>query len=712
MGQARTITYELKLGNLLDVLYGIKDSLCKYGEGVEKIGPVLRAKTSKGDEPDYHECSSTFLKNHLSAKLVDQYLLLRKDGKTRVNSQLLQDIYGRPQNTELINGGGKRFQSHIIEEVRGNLINDMVALINKTISEMDTSQFFTGISEYIQRIPEAEKGEKSDKYRINPVVLSDYLGFINCLFARTEKQKECIAEVIAWLIIGCILRHRLTEIQELFSPGGKEFPGMDSAEVQRGMSGNRFQEIIDSIDTTSEYTGKGFYYKNPEFTLYGRDDEYKQLDCFLFQKENILWTAVTGNSGVGKSKLMHSYLKSISAGYFSGEWKCIMVDADRVFDFLECKHWNYPKKLLIVFDYAGETAQEIGRWMFRLQASGIQNKIRIVLIERDGILHDNEMFADPAWYSELIGRHEQKRVIESLHFENDSKYKSIHLSGVDLTAGIEIIEEYIDNHDRIHKANYDCEEIYIAAKEIDSPSIYPRPVIVLFTTDAFIRNKDARKWDMDTLTEYIKDKIMGYWKNGIFKNDGATVYDEMTKLLLYASCTGRLDIESEENMNSYFETAREMFMRFSSERKEQILQSLNIGNQSPLVLCPLEPDLIGEKFVLDSFLKLHCKGKIGTIADDLLDRYPKSFSRCLIRCISDYYEIDRYEVLFKNAMAAWNINIEKLSEEAALAWSRVLLQLAYWADNQEVLACKNVIQLLDQRHGTKHPDFLAKIIFG
>lgn len=80
------------------------------------------------------------------------------------------------------------------------------------------------------------------------------------MLARTEKQKECIAEVIAWLIIGCILRHRLTEIQELFSPGGKEFSGMDSAEVQRGMSDNRFQEIIDSIDTTSEYIGKGFYY--------------------------------------------------------------------------------------------------------------------------------------------------------------------------------------------------------------------------------------------------------------------------------------------------------------------------------------------------------------------------------------------------------------------------------------------------------------------
>ena len=692
MAKNRIVTNELKLGNLANILYGVKN--CEYEKGCEKIGPLLKERLKNNAGFGYQKCSIEFIKDHFWPELVKKY-------ESTLKRQLVYDIYGRPQNSRSNNGGGVGFQNDVIQYIKNDCIDAMVTQIKDRLSQMEYTQFADGIQKYLERIPKAEQGEKIRENKIDKDLLDNYICYIKKILNDKENEEDCYARTIAWLIIGCVLRNKMSEIQNKFISDGKndiqkEISKEDSLynNVASIRVDSCFGKKIDALYYSKEYKYSGFYYKNSEFVCYGREREFALIDDFIMRDETVLWLAVTGKAGVGKSKLLYSYIKSKPRRQDIGKWVSILVDAKKVVDFLDCDAWNYPANLLIVFDYAGEAAREIGKWIYKLSADNICKRIRIVLLEREGIKRENEGAA-PLWYVELQGTHDQKRRIEELRYDIGSEYKTLHLFGVGVESGTDIIRDYILNHDREQYDSYDCNKIYQAAQDIDSFDKYPRPAILLFTVDAFIKKGDSKKWDFDLLTEYIEDKVLRYIHDEVFSECESREYDEMIKLLLYSTCTGRLRIETEERMNPYFVGAQSMFMDFPDARKEQILQVMNTGNQSPFFLYPLEPDLIAEKFVLDSFLKLNAQERIGAIADDMLKRYPRSFSRCLMRCISDYYYIERYRVLFENAMRKWNIDLNSLPIESKKAWIQVLLHLSFCADDAVVRGeCKKVIDFI------------------
>lgn len=145
---------------------------------------------------------------------------------------------------------------------------------------------------------------------------------------------------------------------------------------------NSFARIVDQMRLPQPIDSL-FNYRDPKIGFYGRERKTEFLDRFLDCREPVLFTAVNGPAGAGKSKFLYEYVKGLSA---NPNWKCLYIQNRTVLDkFTGLCEWKYPVNLLVVIDYAGDYAGLIGEWLVSLKTGECPPKMRIVLLEREGL---------------------------------------------------------------------------------------------------------------------------------------------------------------------------------------------------------------------------------------------------------------------------------------------------------------------------------------
>ena len=174
-----------------------------------------------------------------------------------------------------------------------------------------------------------------------------------------------------------------------------------------------FEKYIDAIELESiiedftqvpwergEHDNLWFHYLNPEIGFVRRDAQFEFLDNFLEDEAELLSLAITGYGGIGKNKLMHQYILELRS---KSVWSAAMLDRSAV-DRL-CHNftsWYYPKNLLLVIDYAAGKSEIIGEWIREVyQSKNRPPKMRIILLERQGITKVNEQIIQPLWYEQM-----------------------------------------------------------------------------------------------------------------------------------------------------------------------------------------------------------------------------------------------------------------------------------------------------------------------
>ena len=71
--------------------------------------------------------------------------------------------------------------------------------------------------------------------------------------------------------------------------------------------------------------GQRFYFKSNAVEFTGRGDEFEYLNSFRAAADSILWTAITGSSGSGKSRLIYEYILKHGG---ENEWKMIFLNPE------------------------------------------------------------------------------------------------------------------------------------------------------------------------------------------------------------------------------------------------------------------------------------------------------------------------------------------------------------------------------------------------
>ena len=200
-----------------------------------------------------------------------------------------------------------------------------------------------------------------------------------------------------------------------------------------------FAEYIDGIELPHN-NNRAFHYRNNLIRFQGRKQELAALYKFLEDDRSLLWMAVTGDAGSGKSKLLYHFLQEISC---LPEWKAIWLRRNACIQCNQFTEWNYPCNLVFVIDYAGIAAEEIGAWMERLENSRYRpEKIRFVLLERETIHKNREMELEPIWYQNLKGNRIRSECIERLLYQSSSESAFLELSGLSDEDLAQIISDY------------------------------------------------------------------------------------------------------------------------------------------------------------------------------------------------------------------------------------------------------------------------------
>lgn len=414
---------------------------------------------------------------------------------------------------------------------------------------------------------------------------------------------------------------------------------------------NSFARVVDQMRLPQPINSL-FSYRDPKIGFYGREKETAFLDGFLDREEPVLFTAVNGPAGAGKSKFLYEYVKGLSA---NPNWKCLFLQNRKVLEkFTGLCEWKYPVNLLVVIDYAGDYAGLIGEWLVSLKTGECPPKMRIVLLEREGVGKNRgadgiqeKIVTNPMWYEQLLLVHSNDDIRSMLYIQDkDSAF--LELPVLPDEALKQIIEDFAKVKQKILSED-DKEQILEYCKKIeknDQGICRPRPLILLFIVDAWDPEEKHHRWDIPELLLKIIHRYKKHWETVLCEGD-KNVYRSVERLLIYATATGGWKIK--DSLPEYLQKDFDSIKEFCTKRDklDQLFRSVNEKFEWDGILSPLEPDLIGELFVLE-YLQNDFE------PEKMIEAFNrnKKYLLFLFRSIEDFADVDKYADLFSDGLKA------------------------------------------------------------
>jgi palmitoyl protein thioesterase len=297
--------------------------------------------------------------------------------------------------------------------------------------------------------------------------------------------------------------------------------------------------------------------------LIGRDAEKEILANFLGSAEQpFRWMLMHGSGGVGKSRLALEVCLAVRDEWHAGFLR------DREADPVWGK-WQPLMPTLIVIDPAAYDKERTGKVLRALAgrepASGaarLAAPVRVLLIERAG---------DGDWLKQIMGDETERAQVDL------ARAADLNLNPIDDPWPI---FEFVLN--AANKPLPDKNETLAAFDAIDSER---RPLFAYFTADAIARGVDIRHFDADRLL----DAVIEHGRNAYWKPAGAKEEDE--RLLAVATMAGGVAIDALDGV------AEKLLPSWDIDRHPPIFLAMT-GREPDKDIAPLEPDIVGEHFVL------------------------------------------------------------------------------------------------------------------
>ena len=436
-----------------------------------------------------------------------------------------------------------------------------------------------------------------------------------------------------WFLAGKTVEEAAALVEDYIKEAGNKI--VDAVQYH-----GSFAEYIDGIKQAPDNTN-AFHYRNELLRFHGREAEQKILREFIESDEEISWIAITGPGGTGKSKLLYYFVKEMG---INPKWKSLWIHAENCEQFIKFTEWRYPYNLLVVIDYAGTVASDMGKWLECLERSTYHpDKMRFVFIEREGIGEGGNF---PLWYQNLKGNGEKARCIERLGWKKNHGMPFFQLSALEHDQLEKIIEDYAKTREKVLSSKQQ-KWILEKAKKIDRKQGEPRVLIVLFTADAVLENREYKKWDIQHLIDEIIKKYREHWEKVTCQND-EKIFNALLEMLMFATAVGAWTPEN--TVPELFADSSSIVCSMDSADLEQLISEVNEEKRFEGKLKPLEPDLIGEYFVLDYWTKKkYVKGYLKNVFCSLWE-YPLYFAQFLYRCMQNYIKQDAFKYLFQNGM--------------------------------------------------------------
>ena len=375
---------------------------------------------------------------------------------------------------------------------------------------------------------------------------------------------------------------------------------------------------------------QSYHYAQQNIDFKGRERELKALKIFLKDERSLLWWAITGQAGSGKSRLAFEFMKINKTNWFS----FFLNDSVSI---SEAKEFLPFTGTILVIDYAKGREKQIAEIIQQIIHSFSQSpyKLRILFLERE-----HSTLTD-SWYDILtrsLGKYNREKFEQIEYKKVDESHDFIYLDDLDGNAVVAIIADVCKKHGlpKDHSRDISLKVEYGRKFE----QLKYRPLFVQIFVEAWIENdcKHPRYDGFEDLLEVILKREQERWLDNVC-GDIKTV-NALIRILIRASAGNGLDIS---NIPELYKSDWDILQNYikthslsGKQRKESletfiadICQSINNDGK---VILPLYPDIIKEYM----FAFYNDEETVLEICEELWQNVGKEFSTFLYRCLTDF----------------------------------------------------------------------------
>ncbi len=331
-----------------------------------------------------------------------------------------------------------------------------------------------------------------------------------------------------------------------------------------------------------------FRYNSNTTQLFGRENEMARLNKFIEQDDDVLWWAITGAGGSGKSRLAYDFAKKLDQSgwetcYYTRYMQPTVTALNDIFCSTRCN-------LFIVVDNDAYDFMQLARWIFTISEKNHSRKIRILIIQRISSIVDQKN--GMPWMTNLLGHNEA--VFDCFYSEDNTKnLLELHpLSDEDLES---IAVSFVK------KMGYDTESfgmdnqklVVKKLHEIDPKS--KSPLYLLFLTNEMVHKNDIRLYNQETIL------------NDTFKRERSRIRTQIEEAFLVDYPHNKLLYDEIElgiaiatvydagNLKMSIKSSCE-YSALSEEQFVSICEQFGLCQNGSFV--SIEPDLLGEYYVM------------------------------------------------------------------------------------------------------------------
>ena len=287
-----------------------------------------------------------------------------------------------------------------------------------------------------------------------------------------------------------------------------------------------YEELRRHVDkyTPESKADHRFMYDAGYIDFTGRKQELEQLQDFCQDPGQIAWWAVTGPGGMGKSRLVHEFTKAQK----EEGWEIIWLNQGVYTKLLD---WRPPvDRCILVADDVQSYFQTVGEWIASDSIRQRSEKLRIILLEREGADMNSakwaEMLQSDSPYDDTIQSLCYRSDFLRLEPLSEEELKTIMMD-FSLACGKTLKDS-------------EAERLLSTLQKVDGD--LQRPIYALAIVDAWCDEKDPTRWDKGRILNELTDRELRFYYDRLRNLSSGRISKELRsefENLLARSCLER-----------------------------------------------------------------------------------------------------------------------------------------------------------------------------
>ena len=352
-------------------------------------------------------------------------------------------------------------------------------------------------------------------------------------------------------------------------------------------------------------------YSTRAIEFVGREQELSDLAEFASDEREFLWWLWTGPGGAGKSRIALEFCHRLS-----DDWEVGFLPYSS--DFRGWEEWHPEKPTLIVVDYCSTRARGCGSLVVSLSTTPLRHPVRVLLLERE---------RRSPWWTDFL--HAESATTRSQILQ--SQYKQPHeLAPLE----DEFLWKLVCNLRDEAGVQVNSEE-HTLLEELHSIDPLGRPLFAALAAEAISDGTSIRQWNQQQLVESVLSREEGRWRNQLratLQRD--VLVEQYLNLVAVVTVMGGVPLDEAEALFAENELKGLLpsVTEFHPEVYERLFQAVGREPGFP----PVEPDVVGEVFVLERLGSRSASGYFGRSIAYCWQHNPGATASFVSRAVLDF----------------------------------------------------------------------------